>query len=183
MKEDKKQPQIKKDTGKARDQAEFDKKIQELKKQADEYLAGWQRARADYENLQKQTGKEKAEIIRRANMDLILAILPVFDNLEQAIEHKPDFSEIEPKRKASIKQWFEGVENIYKQFMDILQNFSIKKIEINKKFDPSMMEAVETREDAEREDGEVLEIVLCGYELEGRVIRPARVVVNGKKGE
>ncbi|MBU0648958.1 nucleotide exchange factor GrpE [Patescibacteria group bacterium] len=153
----------------------------ELQKKAEEYLAGWQRARADYENLQKQTGKEKAEMIRRANMDLVLAILPVLDNLEQAMEHKPDFSEIEPARAASVAQWFEGVENIYKQFMDILQNFSVKKIEISKKFDPNTMEAVETREDAEREDDEVLETALCGYELNSQVIRPARVIVNKKR--
>ena len=120
--------------------------IEECKKKADEYLSGWQRAKADYDNLEKQTIKEKAELIKNANSDLILSILPTLDNLEMALAHQPDVSSCAAEDQKLIQQWAEGVQSIYNQLFDVLKKSGLERIEaLGKNFDPSTMEAVEQK--------------------------------------
>lgn len=148
--------------------------IEELKKQADQYLAGWQRAKADYENLEKQTARDRAELIKNSNQDLIMAILPVLDNLEMAEAHKPDVA-----ADGAVGQWMSGVDNTFHQLKQILEQLGLERIKVlGKEFDPNIMEAVERREEAGRKEDEVIEELMAGYKLNDKIIRPARVVVN-----
>jgi len=148
--------------------------IEELKKQADQYLAGWQRAKADYENLEKQTARERAELIKGANLDLIMTILPVLDNLEMAEAHKPDVPSAE-----AVAQRMSGVDNTFGQLKQALEQVGLQRIEVlGKQFDPNYMEAIEQREESGRKSGEVIEEALAGYKLNDKIIRPARVIVN-----
>lgn len=155
--------------------------LDELKKQSDEHLAGWQRARADYDNLEKQIIKEKANLIKNVNAGLILSLLPILDNFEMAQAHKPDVSSCEADDQKLINQWVEGVQSIYKQLFDIFKQAGLKKIEVlGKSFDPNTMEAVEKRKVDKKKDDEVVEEVLAGYLYNDRLLRPARVIVNKK---
>lgn len=155
--------------------------LEEIKNKADEYLAGWQRARADYENLLKEIAREKIKVINFANEDLLLGILPIIDNFEYALKHKPDTDKMTGEEKEQISHWITGVENIYKQFLDILSSYNLKKIEMGKDFDARIMEAIENRDVDGKKDNEVIEVVVSGYELNDKVIRPAKVIVNKKK--
>ncbi|NIP32586.1 nucleotide exchange factor GrpE [Candidatus Saccharibacteria bacterium] len=153
--------------------------LEEMKKQCDEYLAGWQRAKADYENLEKQFVRDRAELIKNANEDLILSLLPTLDNFEKARAHQPDISSCSAEDQKLISQWMEGVQNIYKQIFEALRQIGLERMEVlGKEFDPNTMEAVEQRKVDGKGDNEVVEEIVPGYQFNKKIIRPARVAVN-----
>lgn len=131
--------------------------LEELKKKCEEYLNGWKRERADFLNYKKEEMERIGQLVKYANEELILKLLPVLDNMCLAAEHIKD----------------EGVMQIKKQFEDFLAKEGIEPIKtIGEKFDPATMEAVEG-------EGEtVAEEVQRGYTLHGKVIRPAKVKVE-----
>lgn len=147
--------------------------LEELKKQCQEYLNGWKRAKADYENLQKQVAKEKEAFIRFANMNLLMGLIPVYNNLKLACTHLPK------------DEWVKGIEQVKKQFEEVLKYNGVEEIIPKKgdKFDPEIYEAVEhtdkTRISTDDPDvRKVSEVVSEGYKLNGKVFVPARVIVK-----
>ncbi len=134
------------------------------------------RALADYQNLEKRVVSEKSSWIKAANKDLLLKLLPGFDNLLLAEKHTQD----------------SGVKLSIKHFLDILEQEGVRKIEtVGKDFDPNLMEAVSTREvdpstdsasspqaGSGQGEGKVVEELRIGYTLFGQVLRPAQVVVG-----
>jgi molecular chaperone GrpE len=130
----------------------------------------YKRALADYQNLLKQTAKEKHEFAKYANEELIHSILPVYDNLKMALEHSNEENQ---------DAWLAGVKHVVRQFKDVLENNGVQEIEtVNKKFDHNIMEAVDNEEtDDDAQDGLVAKELKTGYKLNGKVIVPARVVV------
>lgn len=130
------------------------------------------RAVADYHNLEKRVAEGRQELANWATSELVVKILPVMDNLEKAVEGAS-----EEDRKSG---WFKGVEMSVKQLREMLKNEGLEQIDIEADgpFDPVLHEAVDTREG---EDGTILEVVEKGYNLNGKVVRPAKVVV-GRKG-
>jgi len=153
--------------------------LEEMKKQCDEYLAGWQRAKADYDNLEKQFVRDRAELIKNANEDLILSLLSTLDNFEKARAHQPDISSCSAEDQKLISQWMEGVQNIYKQIFEALRQIGLERMEVlGKEFDPNTMEAVEQRKVDGKGDNEVVEEIVPGYQFNKKIIRPARVAVN-----
>lgn len=137
-----------------------------MKKQANEIKRLtdlWKRALADYQNLEKRINLEKEEFVKFANSELILKILPGLDSLEKAEEHLKD----------------EGLSLAVKQIKDGLASCGLEEIQAKGlDFNPKEMEGVGL---GEGEEGKVLDAVRAGYKLEGRVLRPARVIVAGKK--
>ena len=131
----------------------------------------YRRALADYQNLLKQTAKEKAEFVKYANTSLLYELLPVYDNLKLSLKHLD--------KEADQNGWAEGIKHIAKQFKDALVNTGAEEIEaVDKKFDHNTMEAVEKEKtDNKDRDGIVAKEVKPGYKLNGKVIIPARVVV------
>ncbi|MEK7202930.1 MAG: nucleotide exchange factor GrpE [Patescibacteria group bacterium] len=130
----------------------------------------YKRALADYQNLLKQTVKEKMEFVKFANEQLLYEILPVYDNLKTAIEHC---------NKKLSDNWFEGVKHVVKQFKNVLEKIGVEEVKIiDKKFDHNTMEAISNEEtDDKNLDGKVAKQVKDGYMLYGKVIEPAKVVV------
>lgn len=144
--------------------------INELKKQVEENLAGWQKAQADLENLQKRTLIEKEEYRKFCLEDLILQILPVLDNFKLATDHAP-----EDQKDSS---WLVGIMHIQKQLSDVVANYGAVSIEINcgDEFDPNLADAIESAE-SDVQTGHIVRIVQTGYRLNGKVLRHAKVVV------
>ena len=140
---------------------------EDLKVMEDKY----KRALADYQNLLKQTAKEKEEFGKYANEQLILAFLPVYDNLKTSLDHIPAEAEKAP--------WVEGIGHIVRQFKDVLESFSVEEVKTEgERFDHNTMDAVEMRDtDDEEKDGSVAQEYSSGYKLNGKVIKPARVAV------
>jgi molecular chaperone GrpE len=139
--------------------------------EGDDYENLYKRALADYQNLIKRSTEEKKDFVRFANERLIMELLPVYDNLKTAI----NFSD----ESVQGNGWAEGIKYVIKQFKDILEVNGIQEVRtVGEKFDHNKMEAVSEEEtDDKKKDGLVAKELKAGYELNGKVIEPARVVV------
>ena len=128
------------------------------------------RALADYQNLLKQTAKEKMEFAIYANEQILKEILPVYDHLKLAIEHH---------NGESTDDWLKGVEHVVKQFKDALVKVGVEEIKVKEeKFDHNLMEAIGSEETEDKSlDGKVAKQVKAGYRLNGKVIEAAKVIV------
>jgi len=146
-------------------------KLKECQKLKDEYLAGWQRARADLLNYKKGEFERVSEILKYANDGLVLKALPILDNFELAFKNLKD----DLKKEAAIK----GILQIKKQFQEFLRAQGLEEIKAGgEKFDPNLHEAVGEIEVKDKEPGIVVEEVQKGYKLHGKVIRPAKVKIS-----
>jgi molecular chaperone GrpE len=138
------------------------------KKKAEEYLAAWQRAQADFINYKRRTEQERQEFNAFANANLVRAILPVLDDLERAIDAIPE--------EFAGNDWVEGVRLVERKFKTILEGQGVKPIlALGMQFDPNFHEAL--RQD-EGEEGIVIGELQKGYTLNDKLLRPAKVVVG-----
>ena len=154
-------------------QAKIKKLREELKaakKESKDNLDGWQRARADYINLQQQLEKEKTDIRRRATEGLILDLLPALDIFDMAMMDRKTWESVD-------EQWRKGIEHIYDQLHRVLVDHGVEPIDSTKEpFDPEIHEPLETVPiDDETQDGVIIQIMQKGYRRDGRVLRPAKV--------
>ena len=150
---------------------ELKKKLEECQKLKDEYLAGWQRARANFLNYKKEELERIGELIKYADVGLILKILPILDNFDLA----------EKKLSENLKndENIKGVLQIKTQIQDFLKNQEVEEIKtVGEKFDPNFQEVVEEIEKADCEPGTVIEEIQKGYKIHGRLLRPAKVRVS-----
>lgn len=151
----------------AEDIESLKKALEEERAKASEYLASWQRVQADFSNFKKRAEKEKEEVTKFANAELVASLLPVIDDLERALESAG---------KLAGLTWVEGIRLIYRKFLGILEAHGLCAIEaVGKDFDPSLHEAVLYEE---AEEGKVLAELQRGYKFHDRVIRPAMVKVG-----
>ena len=149
-------------------------KTEELEIKAAEHLAGWKKALADYQNLQKESDKRLSSMSDFTTNAFILELLPIFDNYRTAIKHIPTDQQKE--------SWAIGLEHILKMWQTFLDDHKVEQIETgNQKFDPYWHEAVgEVNEDGQ-DDQIIIEEKLAGYKLKDVVIRPAKVIINNHK--
>lgn len=155
---------------------DFDKLQQELdsvKELSLQLESQLKRAVADYHNLEKRVQEGRSELTRWGTGELLTKILPVLDHLEQAMSGVNGSAE-----SASQDGWVRGVELAVKELNSVLQLEGLEQIGTDGQFDPNLHEAVDTQEG---EDNKILKVVRKGYTLNGKVLRPAQVVV-GKKG-
>lgn len=145
-------------------------KIKELEAKCEEYLNGWKRAKADYQNLEKEMSNRLSQTGELATALILAKFLPLVDNMARALSHVP----VEEKDK----EWASGLTQIEKQFTQILSDLQIKKISaLGVKFDPKIHEAIGERE-SDGEEGMVLEEAQAGYIWKDKVLRPAKVIVG-----
>ena len=144
-----------------------------LEKEKDEYLNGWKRAKADYINLQKDEMKRLEEIMKFANADIIKDLLLVLDSFELSMMATKD-----PEAKnSSASSLQEGMKVIYSQLEKILSKQGLEKIKaLGEKFDPALHEAM-LQEESDKESGTILEEMVKGWKLNGKVIRPTKVKI------
>lgn len=141
---------------------------------AEEYLDGWKRALADYQNLKKETEKEKQSTLAIGLRLYLNGLLMFVDNFEKSLAHVPD--------ELKNKDWVLGIERSFDMLSDYLKNLGAEKIALkNKKFDPRVAEAVGNETMEEVEDGVVVQELRSAYKLKGELLRPAKVVVNKLK--
>ena len=160
MKKQKKQSESKK----------LEKKLENCEEQKKEYLAGWQRERADFINYKKDEIERLGEIAKYASTGIVLKLLPVLDNFDVA----------EKKLSNKIKQNkdIKGLLQIKEQLESFLKSQNIEKIEsLDKEFDPSLHEIVELVERKKGKSGIIIEEIQKGYKIHGKILRPAKVKV------
>jgi len=145
-------------------------KDEEILKQKDTFL----REKAELDNFKKRLTKEKEDFAQFANERLLKELLQIEDNLERAMEAP----------NATLESLKEGVEMIQKQFKDFLKNQKVEVIEaFGKPFDPNLHEVLNQQESEEHEENTVIEEYSKGFTLNGRILRPAKVVISKKPAE
>ncbi len=150
----------------------LDKALEEEKAKAQQYLANWQRAQADFINYRRRAEQEKLDMAKFSNAMLISSILPVLDDLERALDTVSS--------KLAGLTWVDGVRLIYRKLQAILEAQGLTEIKAaGETFDPRLHEAVFF---VDGEEGKVMEEVQSGYKFHERVIRPTMVKV-GKGNE
>lgn len=137
--------------------------------QANEYLNGWKRAKADFINYKKRQEEAMALFRKYAREDFVLEFLPILDYFNEAVKHLPE--------NGNQSEWIRGIAAIKTQLERILRNNGVREIKtVNEKFNPEFHEAVEAVE-SDKESGIILEELRKGYMLKEKVIRAAKVKV------
>jgi molecular chaperone GrpE len=137
----------------------------------------WLRTAADFDNFRKRTRKELEDARRTGREDLLRALLPVFDNLERALQSA--------QRASDVKAVADGLTMVQRQFTDALGREGIQRVAtVGHAFDPSVHEAIQQVETADHAPGTVLAEVQPGYTQGERLVRAAMVVVaKAKSGD
>ncbi len=147
--------------------AELEKALEEVETHKDVAI----RAKAESENIRRRAEREISNASKFALEKFAKEILAVVDSLEKALEHP-----VEGEAQTAMR---EGIELTYKLLTDILAKFSIEQISpVGDAFDPGLHEAMVMQESAEHEPNTVMHVIQTGYSLNGRLIRPARVIVS-----
>ena len=132
-------------------------------------------AQAELVNYRRRKDEETASLLKYANQDLILELIQVVDNFERAI--KLDDNNLTDE----LSKFLVGFKMMYANLTDILRKFGVEEISRQGQiFDPSLEQALVVDSVDEYEDEVVLEVLLKGYKLKDRVIRPASVKINQK---
>jgi molecular chaperone GrpE len=146
--------------------------LNEVRTKADEYLDGWQRARADFTNYKKRVERDQAQVYQMAVSSIVKRYLDVLDDLERALNNKP--------ASGDGATWAEGIELVYRKLLAILEAEGVKQMDAEGQFfDPNLHEAISQENSPEHESGQIIEVIKQGYLMGERVIRPALVRVAG----
>lgn len=142
---------------------ELQKKQEELEELTDRY----KRVMAEFENYKKRSSKERENLYGSILGDVVEAVLPVLDNLENAA-----------KVETKDENYKQGIELVLKQFKDVLKSKGVEEIEaIGTTFDPELHEAVSSVQDESKESQEIVQEYRKGYKFGNKVIRHSMVVV------
>lgn len=134
----------------------------------------WVRTAADFDNFRKRSRREIDDARKGGREDLLKDFLPVFDNLERAIQSA--------QRAQDVKAVADGLQMIMRQFVDMLSRAGISKVPtVGAQFDPSVHEAIQQVESDDHAPGTVVAEVQPGYVHGDRLVRAAMVVVAKPK--
>jgi molecular chaperone GrpE len=140
------------------------KELETTRRERDEYLDALRRLKAEFENSRKRQERERARLLETASERLVVELLPVLDNLDRALEAEGDIRE--------------GVRATRDQLASVLGEEGLLPVASDgQPFDPNVHEAVMGQPSDEHEEGTVLQTFQRGYLLNGKPIRPAKVIV------
>lgn len=131
------------------------------------------RALADSENVKKRLLREAEEMKKYAGESVLADLLPILDNLDLALGHTEGLD-------AACQNFVVGVDMTRKLFLDAVKSHGLEAVEAGRgaEFNPEFHEAVGTADEADLGDNQIAQIVQRGYVLKGRLLRPAKVMVN-----
>ena len=140
--------------------------------QKDEYKEKYFYLAAEMQNLQKRFEREKQNLIKYGNENILRDLVEVVDNFERTV------SAIRDDEDEKMKNLVVGIDMINKQFMNTLSKYGLTKVEAEGKiFDPNFHEALVQTKMPGKEELEIIQVHQNGYTLNDRLIRPAKVVV------
>jgi len=146
----------------------IEEEAKNLKAELDHVRDIYLRKLAEFDNFRKRVEREREEIRLAGVEEMVRELLPVLDNFERALQHAEDDS----------GAFREGVEMIAKQLWDTLERRGVQELNpVGKPFDPELHEAVQRVEDGQHPPGTVAWVMLKGYAMGDRLVRPAMVGV------
>ncbi len=138
------------------------------REQADQYYKNWQRSAADFVNYKRRVEQDRADSARLANAAVVINLLPVYDDLERAVDTVD--------AQLAGLNWVQGVVAIQRKFSQMLEALGVTEIDAaGEPFDPALHEAIARQPG---EEGRILHVVQKGYRLGDKVVRPAMVIVG-----
>lgn len=147
--------------------------LKQCQKEKSEYLAGWQRAKADFINARKEEEKARGDFIKFAESRLLKELLELADSFDSVLASQELMAKLD-------KDWQNGVKNMQGQLEKVFQNHGVSVIEAKGKlFNPEEQESLENvLVEEEAKNQMVVEEVSKGYKLHNSVLRPAKVKVG-----
>ncbi len=146
--------------------------LEEIKKKYEDITEQFLRLRAEFANYKKRVDRDQIDFAEYMKGEVIKKFLPILDDFEHMLKNSGPDSD-----KHSV---FEGARLIYDKFMSVLEEFGVKKMEvISEEFDPQIHEAMMMQPtDDESQNGKIISVFQEGYVQNGRLLRPAKVVVG-----
>lgn len=154
---------------------EKEAEIEKLKKELEESVKKVQYAQAELVNYRKRKDDEVASYKKYCNQDLITELIPIVDNFERAISLDDN------NLTDELSKFLHGFKMMYASLTEVLKKFGVEEISrAGEVFDSNLEEALMTDNIDSVDDDIVTEVLLKGYKLKDRVIRPASVKINKK---
>ena len=154
-------------------EASVEEEADHLKAELDHVRDIYLRKLAEFDNFRKRVEREREELRLAGVEEMVRELLPVLDNFERALQHAEDDS----------GAFLQGIEMIAKQLLDTLERRGVHEVNpVGKPFDPELHEAVQRVEDGQHSPGTVAWVMLKGYTMGDRLVRPAMVGVAVEPG-
>jgi molecular chaperone GrpE len=151
-----------------------EQEAENLKAELDHVRDIYLRKLAEFDNFRKRVEREREDLRLAGVEEMVRELLPVLDNFERALQHAEDDS-------GAFQQ---GVEMIAKQLWDTVERRGVKEVNpVGQPFDPELHEAVQRVEDGQYPPGTVAWVMLKGYTMGDRLVRPAMVGVAVEPGD
>ena len=146
-----------------------DKQSEKLKKELDEKNEQYLRLAAEYDNFRRRSQREKEALYSECKSSVVKELLTVIDNFERCVAYNEN---------TSFEDYRKGVEMTYKQFGEALKKLGIEAFgEVGDTFDPNLHNAIMHAEDENLPENSIQNVLMKGYKLGDKVIRPAMVAV------
>lgn len=135
----------------------------------DRYEQGWKRALADYQNLKRETERSQKEFAQWSTKELLLDLLAPADHFDEAFTHIPE---------GTSGGWVDGFKHIRRELEEILKRHGVEGFAVaGEVFDPTIHEAVEHQYAQDQPEQSIAKVVAKGYRINGKLLRPAKVIV------
>jgi molecular chaperone GrpE len=145
--------------------------LEKVKAERQEYLDGWQRAKADAINMRKeseQSAKRTGELLREA---LVHDIIPALDSFDMATQSEA--------WNAVADGWRSGMEMVREQLIGALRSHGVERYaKVGDRYDHNLHDAVQETDEMPGAAGEIVRVLRAGYKSGDRVLRPAQVIVK-----
>jgi molecular chaperone GrpE len=147
-------------------------KLRASETERQEYLDGWQRARADLANFKRDEEDRRQMTAERIKASVAEDVIRVLDGFEMGFK-SATFDKADP-------EWQKGIKGLYSQLLQVLKNMGVEQIgKVGEKFNPRLHEAFkEVPVDSEEKDHTIVDIFASGYTLGEHTVRPAQVSVG-----
>jgi molecular chaperone GrpE len=146
--------------------------LREAQQKAETYLDLLQRTQADFVNYRRRMSQEQAETRTNAQVTLLKQLLPILDDFERAVAVTP--------AELTNNSWVQGLLLIARRLTALLDQLCVQQIgAAGEPFDPRLHEAIAVESVPDAAEGTIVKVILAGYILGERVIRPAQVIVAG----
>ncbi|MCA9356405.1 nucleotide exchange factor GrpE [Candidatus Nomurabacteria bacterium] len=145
--------------------------IEKLKEEKQEYLDGWQRAKADYANQEKAHSDKMANLTKNLQLSLIEDLFPVLDSFNSAMSNKQVWESVD-------QNWRVGIEYIHKELYNILSKYNVEEYGSDgDDYNENIHEAMKTEDPTDISKPGTIKVLQKGYKRGDQVIRPAKVII------
>lgn len=153
--------------------------IEKLEKERDDYLRGWQQERADVLNYKQKENERINGVIKFANQSILKNLISVLDDFNFTVSNLESLQDTNKEMSKNWEVMLKGIYLIRNNLEHTLTEYGLVKIDsLGKTFNPAIHEAINYISDTSKPADIITEELQNGYSLEGRTIRPAKVVVN-----